>query len=246
MTDSRWKTAEETYGCALLAGGEGKRLGGVNKAQLLVPERPPGSDSAEVLQEKEPAETLLARTARILSGTGLPCYLSVAAYEMAAPEGWTTVDDRDYLTGLLPDSSGFAGPMGGICACLRKAREDGLDGLFFVPCDAPGFEVDVIEKMLPHLQNDMAGQGNAAGQGTKPCDAPPDIVVWQTPDGCDQMTFAYYAVGCLPAIEKQLAEGRYRLRGLLEEGIRFVRLLTKEEGLPEERFRNLNTLEDID
>ncbi len=230
MTDSRWKTAEETYGCALLAGGEGKRLGGVNKAQLLVPE--------------EPAETLLTRTARILSGTGLPCYLSVAVYEMAAPEGWTAIDDRDYLTDILPDG-GFAGPMGGIYACLRKAREDGLDGLFFVPCDAPGFEADVIEKMLPHLQNDMAGQGNAAGQGTEPCDAPPDIMVWQTPDGCDQMTFAYYAVGCLPAIEKQLAEGRYRLRGLLEEGIRFVRLLTTEEGLPEERFRNLNTLEDL-
>lgn len=217
--------ATEKNGCALLAGGEGKRLGGVNKAQLLVPEKPPCSDSAEVLQEKERAETLLARTARILSGTGLPCYLSVAAYEMDAPEGWAVVDDRDYLPGLLPDS-GFAGPMGGIYSCLRKAQEDGLDGLFFVPCDAPGFEADVIEKMLPHLQS--------------------DIMVWQTPDGCDQMTFAYYAVGCLPAIEKQLAAGRYRLRGLLEEGIRFVRLLTTEEGLPEERFRNLNTLEDID
>jgi len=229
MTDSRWKTAEETYGCALLAGGEGKRLGGVNKAQLLVPEKPPCSDPAEVLQEKERAETLLTRTARILSGTGLPCYLSVAAYEMAAPEGWTTVDDRDYLTGLLPDG-GFAGPMGGIYACLRRAREDGLDGLFFVPCDAPGFEADVIEKMLPSVKDD----------------APPDIMVWQTPDGRDQMTFAYYAVSCLPVIEKQLAAGRYRLRGLLEEGIRFVRLLTTEEGLPEERFRNLNTLEDID
>ena len=203
--------ATEKNGCALLAGGEGKRLGGVNKAQLLVP--------------KECAETLLARTARILSGIGLPCYLSVAAYEMDAPEGWAVVDDRDYLPGLLPDS-GFAGPMGGIYSCLRKAQEDGLDGLFFVPCDAPGFEADVIGKMLPYLQS--------------------DIMVWQTPDGRDQMTFAYYAVGCLPAIEKQLAAGRYRLRGLLEEGIRFVRLLTTEEGLQEERFRNLNTLEDID
>ena len=235
----------EKNGCALLAGGEGKRLGGVNKAQLVVPEKPQDSDPAEVLQEKERAETLLARTARILFGTGLPCYLSVAAYEMDAPEGWAVVDDRDYLLGLLPDS-GFAGPMGGIYSCLRKAQEDGLDGLFFVPCDAPGFEADVIGKMLPHLQNDMAGQGNAAGQGTEPGDAPPDIMVWQTPDGRDQMTFAYYAVNCLPAIEKQLAAGRYRLRGLLEEGIRFVRLLTTEEDLPEERFRNLNTLEDID
>ena len=210
MMDIGRKMATEKNGCALLAGGEGKRLGGVNKAQLLVP--------------KECAETLLARTARILSGTGLPCYLSVAAYEMDAPEGWAVVDDRDYLPGLLPDS-GFAGPMGGIYSCLRKAQEDGLDGLFFVPCDAPGFEADVIGKMLPYLQS--------------------DIMVWQTPDGRDQMTFAYYAVRCLPAIEKQLAAGRYRLRGLLEEGIRFVRLLTTEEGLPEERFRNLNTLEDL-
>ena len=88
----------------------------------------------------------------------------------------------------------------------------------------------MIEKMLAYVKGDT----------------PPDIMVWQTPDGRDQMTFAYYAVNCLPAIEKQLAAGRYRLRGLLEEGIRFVRLLTTEEGLPEERFRNLNTLEDID
>ncbi len=234
MTDFRWAAAKRKYGCALLAGGEGKRLGGVNKSLL-----PAGNETAD---------TLLARTSRILSGTGLPCYLSVAAYELPVPDGWTAVNDRKYVKGCLPDKTrdnaqtadgSFAGPMGGIFACLSKAREDGLAGLFFVPCDAPGFETDVIEKMLPYVQDE-------------------EIVVWRTPDGRDQMTFAYYSAGCLPLLEKRLAEGRYKLRGLLEKNApstedgapadsgmcRALRLSAAAEGLPEERFGNLNTPED--
>lgn len=223
------ETAKEKYGCALLAGGRGTRLGTVNKAQLCV--CPAGNDA-----EKETAggavgkactdssagtETFLQRTTRLLTDTGMPCYLSVAAYEQPVPEGWTAVEDAARTA-----EGGLAGPMAGIFSCLVKAKEDGLGGLFFVPCDAPAFELDVIEEMLPHTDG-------------------ADLVVWQTADGRRQMTFAYYAVSSLPAIKEQLAAGRYRLRDLAQDDLcRTVILDTEAEGLPEERFQNINLEED--
>lgn len=236
MTDFGRAATERKYGCALLAGGEGRRLGGVNKSLL-----PAGG---------EDSETLLARTGRILSGTGMPCYLSVAVYDVPVPGGWTAVDDRMYLAGLLPDSEqcnapaagdGFAGPMGGIFACLSKAREEGLAGLFFIPCDAPGFEADVIEKMLPYLMQDGAAR-TACGM---PSEGMPDAVIWQTADGRKQVTFGWYGTSCLPILRQQLAAGNYKVRDALQ-GLRVIWLAAEEHGLPAERFRNLNTPEDMD
>ena len=231
MTDFGRAATERKYGCALLAGGEGKRLGGVNKSLL-----PAGGGA-----DRADSETLLARTGRILSGTGMPCYLSVAVYDVPVPDGWTAVDDRAYLAGLLPDSeqcnapaagNGFAGPMGGLFACLSKAREEGLAGLFFIPCDAPEVEADVIEKMLPYLAEKDTAES-------------PDAVIWQTADGRKQVTFGWYGTSCLPILRQQLAAGNYKVRDALQ-GLRVIWLAAEEHGLPAERFRNLNTLEDID
>ena len=73
-----------------------------------------------------------------LSGTGMPCYLSVANYEQTIPEGWKLVKDR-----VRGDDGSYVGPMGGIFSCLIEASEDGLDGLFFMPCDAPEFSKEI-------------------------------------------------------------------------------------------------------
>ena len=238
MTDFGRVATERKYGCALLAGGEGRRLGGVNKSLL-----PAGGGA-----DRADSETLLARTGRILSGTGMPCYLSVAVYDVPVTDGWTAVDDRDWLEGCLPDGapswgtaaaaiSGFVGPLGGIYACLSKAQEDGLSGLFFVPCDAPQYEVDVIGKMLPYLLE----EGNPDAEVLQT----PDAIIWQTRDGRQQVAFGWYSISCLPVLRKQLAAGHYKVRDALAE-LRVMQLQTEAEGLPEERFRNLNTPEDLD
>ena len=234
--------ATTQYGCAVLAGGAGSRMGGVNKALL------PAGQSVSAIRDVAQAaiagegapETILERTARILDGTGMPCCLSVAAYEQDVPDGWTVVPDADYLQGLcsLPDEKGgaVAGPLGGIYACLCRAAEEGIDGLFFVPCDAPHYEADVIEKMLPHIGAD----------GEKPEDgAPADAVIWTTADGRQQVAFGWYSVSCLPVLHRQLAGGHYKVREALAK-LQVKELRAAEEGVPEERFRNLNTPDDLE
>ena len=72
----------------------------------------------------------------------MPCYVSSAAYEQKVAEGWTLVRDE-----VKDADGGYIGPMGGIYSCLKQAERDGLDGLFFVPCDAPYFRHEVMEKL---------------------------------------------------------------------------------------------------
>lgn len=116
---------DRRWGCALLAGGQGRRLGRVNKAELSYN----GRTFGEILRAE--LETL-----------GLPLYLSTASYAQTVPPGWTAVEDS------VRDSNGsFIGPMGGIYTCLKQAERDGLAGLFFVPCDAPLFRADAIVKL---------------------------------------------------------------------------------------------------
>lgn len=117
------------YGCALLAGGSGSRMGRVNKAELEY-----GSDTFAGRIEKE------------MSKSGMPCYLSSAEYEQKVPEGWVLV--RDSVT----DGNGrHIGPMGGIYSCLCRAEAEDLDGLFFAPCDAPFYTSDIIDKLIKYI-----------------------------------------------------------------------------------------------
>ena len=241
------------YGCAVLAGGAGRRMGGLNKAALPAQESVPAPGDATDGQE-----TILARLARILNGTGMPCYLSVAAYEQPVPAGWTVVKDR-----YRAADGGYAGPLAGIASCLGQAAEDGLAGLFFVPCDAPSYEADVIEKMRKAAQRQMGGEQMNSGQ---PGCSQVDAAIWETADGKRQVAFGWYAVSCLPVMQAQLAEGRYRVQDCLTGGgrsggrmdghghgevcqsdavLRVLYLDAGEAGLAEERFRNLNTPDDL-
>lgn len=230
------------YGCAVLAGGAGRRMGGVNKALLAAGQSVSAiDDAAQTATAAERPQTILERTAEILHGTGMPCYLSVAAYELDVPDGWTVVPDAEYLCEVcsLPGEEGgaVAGPLGGIYACLCKAAEDGLGGLFFVPCDAPCFEADLIENMLPHIAQKSAPPGGAES-------GLPDAVIWKTADGRQQTAFGWYSVSCLPVLRAQLTAGHYKVREALAK-LQVKELQAAEEGVPEERFRNLNTPADL-
>ena len=190
-------------GCAILAGGAGSRMGNINKAILEYG----GNTFAGTIMSK-------------MTGTGMPCYLSIARYEQGYPKGWTPVMD------VLTNGSGdFIGPMGGIYSCLIRAREDGLQGLFFAPCDAPFYSAEAVDKLAEYIGPDV------------------DAVIWRTADGRLQMTFAYYSVSLIPILETLVNEGRYSLKACLDKAnIRIVE--SDDTDIDEKLFVNINDLED--
>lgn len=190
-------------GCAMLAGGSGSRMGGRNKAEL-----------------EYDRQTFRERIASELSGTGMPCYLSVATYDQEVPDGWTPVKD------CVADPEGrYIGPMGGIYSCLKQACEDGLDGLFFVPCDAPLYAAEVTLKLRGYV------------------DPETDAVIWKTADGRLQTTFGWYSVRCLPVLEEDIANAGYKILSTVEK-VRYKIINTTEAGLEEKLFMNINYMEE--
>ena len=178
-------------------------MGGMNNAKLEYDRR-----------------TFAERTEAELSAAGMPCYLSVAAYEQELPEGWTCV--RDCVT---DPEGGYIGPMGGMYSCLKQAREDGLQGLFFVPCDAPLYDSAVTLKL-----------GGYTGPDT-------DAVLWRTADGRLQTAFGWYSVGCLPAMEEDIGNSGYKILRTLDR-LRCRIVDAGEAGLDDRLFMNINDMED--
>ena len=191
------------YACAMLCGGRGRRLGNIDKSQLEYK----GMSFESLTVEK-------------LESTGLKCYISCAAYEHEAPEGWTLVKDC-----VFDEKGEQIGPMGGIYSCLLKAQEDGYDGLFFVPCDAPLFKATTIRLMEEQIRPDTLA------------------AVWRTPDGKRQPTFGYYSTELIPVIEKSIEDGFYRIGRVIELADALI-LSAKDAGIDDSEFRNINFMED--
>ncbi len=190
-------------GCALLAGGMGSRMGGRNKAEL-----------------EYNRQTFRERIVSELSGTGMPCYMSVAAYDQKLPDGWTPV--RDCVT----DPEGkYIGPMGGIYSCLKQACEDGLDGLFFVPCDAPLYTSEATLKLRGYV------------------DPETDAVLWKTADGRLQTAFGWYSVRCLAALEEDIAAAGYKILKTLDK-LRCRVIDITDTDLEDKLFVNVNNMKD--
>ena len=193
-------------GCAILAGGAGSRMGHVNKASL-----------------EYGGKTFMECIMAEISSMGMPCYLSAAVYEQQIPDRWVLV--KDIVTD--PDGS-YVGPIGGVFSCLSRAGADGLDGLFFVPCDAPFFKSELIRKMM-----EIPDTGNA------------DAVIWATGDGRLQTTFGWYSVRCLPVFGKDIRDGKYKLKRSLEQ-ISCKVIHTGEAGIDDNCFRNINHTEEYE
>ena len=194
---------ERKYGCAMLAGGSGSRMGGRNKAELEYDRR----SFAERIENQ-------------LGSTGMPCYLSAAVYEQKLPEGWKLVTDC-----VAGADGGYIGPMGGIYSCLMQAEADGLDGLFFAPCDAPSFNAAAVEALRANIE-----------EGT-------DAACWKTSDGRIQTTFGWYSVRCIDRMSDAVRCGRYKLTDFLNE-ISSRIINTEDYSLEERFFRNINYAED--
>lgn len=118
---------EEKYGCVLLTGGRGRRMGGVDKSALIYE-----------------GETFGARIGQQLEMLGYPCYRSEAFRDSFPENGgkgkWTVL--RDIVTDR---EGGFIGPMGGIWSCFQQI---GAQRLFFVSCDMPLFRREMALLLL--------------------------------------------------------------------------------------------------
>ena len=191
------------YGCAVLAGGSGSRMGHINKADLEYKGRP----FAETIAEE-------------MSSMGLPCYLSIANYEQVVPAGWKVV--RDAVTG---QGGEYIGPIGGIYTCLIQAKEDGLDGLFFAPCDAPFYRAEASLKLGEHIATDT------------------DVVLWKTADGRLQTTFGWYSVNCISVMRQDIEASKYKLLRSIDK-LRCKVIDAADAGLDDSVFKNINHPED--
>jgi len=187
-------------GCVLLAGGKGTRMGCRNKAELML-------DNSSFSE----------RIASQMRETGFPCYLSSSAYQMQVPDGFIEIPD----VVKAPDGAQI-GPMGGIFSCLLRAESEGLDGLFFAPCDVPFYRNEIIFTLLDILEPGMKA------------------VVFQTSDGRLQPLFGYYSVSCLPILEEEIRSGGYKMKTFLEKCGPLI-LSPAACGLTEEPFTNINT-----
>ncbi len=112
-----------TWGAVLLAGGQGRRMGGVSKAELTV--------------EGEPFHRRLIGE---LEGLGGPVFYSAGAYP---PPGDLTIPVIRDLP--LSEDGRPAGPLGGMISCFRQTE---CGWLLFAACDLPFFHRELGEMLL--------------------------------------------------------------------------------------------------
>ncbi|MGN1388331.1 MAG: gephyrin-like molybdotransferase Glp [Bulleidia sp.] len=194
------RTGNNRFGYALLAGGAGTRLGCISKAEISFN-----------------GKTFLDHICSEMEKAGRPCYLSLANYKLDPRAGWRIVKDT------IRDRNGrFAGPIGGIYSCLKQASADGLEGLFFAPCDAPFYKLEISDKLLDFMDDHHGA------------------FLWRTENGRIQTTFGWYSVSILPAMEEEMVKENYKLASLAEK-IHAEIIEAEDAGLDQRLFENINT-----
>jgi molybdopterin-guanine dinucleotide biosynthesis protein A len=113
----------------ILAGGQGRRMGGVDKGLQLLHGRPM-------------IAAVLARLAPQVSEILINANQNLDAYAKFGHR-------------VVPDAiGGFAGPLAGLHACLGEARHELV---MTVPCDSPFLPLDLLARLRKHLgENDLA------------------------------------------------------------------------------------------
>ena len=108
----------------------------------------------------------------------------------------------------------------------------------------------VADKYLAMTVNYLMELGEISGEeifidGTKiEANANKYTFVWKTADGRLQTTFGWYSVRCLPALEEDIANARYKILKTVER-VRYKIINTTEEGLEEKLFMNINNMEEF-
>lgn len=152
----------------ILAGGEGRRIGGGKPLRSLN------------------GETLIARALRIARGWSDDVHVAVRdAGQVGAIDAI-----------LLPDEERILGPLGGVAAGLKRARDLRRPALLTMPCDMPLLPADLPDRL-------SAGIGDAC-------------VAIAASGGALHPVCALWRIGALDALPARLACGRLSLRGFAD------------------------------
>lgn len=124
-----------------------------------------------------------------------------------------------------PDSVPGLGALGGIHTALLWAREEARPGVVAIACDMPFVAPSLLGRIAAEAGDaDVVAPESGGKRGVEPL--------------C-----AYYGVGCIPAIEAEIARGERRIVGFYAD-VR-VRPIPLDEvrvyGEPEVLFLNVNT-----
>lgn len=155
---------------AILAGGRSRRMGR-DKASLPVQ-----------------GETLLERTARIASATGLPTIV----VGRSQPDGWPHRD-----IGFFPDNYPGLGPLGGLSTALRCAGQSVL----LLPCDMPCLTAEALAWLIDAVSHFPVEHGLIVRNGDRM-----------------EPLFSCYAPASFPLVEDHLRRNLLAMRECIAVG----------------------------
>jgi molybdopterin-guanine dinucleotide biosynthesis protein A len=158
-----------SFPVVVLAGGEGGRMGGGKPLRLLG------------------GETLIGRAVRLARGWSDDVCVVVRDRAQAGP-----VDCP-----LIEDDPAIGGPLGGLVAALRYARDAGGGALLAIPCDTPFLPEDLANRLWSGLGDRMAAVAASGGR------LHPSCALWKS--------------GALDHLVNYVASGRRSLHGFAEQ-----------------------------
>jgi molybdopterin-guanine dinucleotide biosynthesis protein len=113
------------WGSVILSGGQGRRMGGIDKGGL-----------------DYKGESFRGHIQRQLQALDIPCYLSRACYGGNGDRE----DGLEVIEDTVKGAEGeWIGPMGGIWSCFQRT---GHEGLFFISCDMPLFRTEMARILM--------------------------------------------------------------------------------------------------
>lgn len=179
---------------AILAGGQGRRIGGNKPGRLLA------------------GRSLLDRAADQALRWSTDIVLVVRNLEQCSGAAIT----------LLADDPAIEGPLGGLAAALRHARDNGFDRVLAIPADMPFLPADLAGELDSALDERGAALAASGGQLHPICG------LWRT--------------SVLDALPAYLASGNRSLTGFAEA----AGFATAEwPAGPDDPFFNINTADDL-
>lgn len=121
---------------AVLAGGEGRRMGGDKPLRAFAGER------------------LIDRAVRLARGHA-PDVVVCLRSEGQAP---------DPVADVVLDAGGVEGPLAGLIAALKDARRRGFAFVLAMPCDAPFLPADLGERLMAGIGDGPAALAESGGR----------------------------------------------------------------------------------
>jgi molybdopterin-guanine dinucleotide biosynthesis protein A len=177
----------------VLAGGLGRRMGGVDKG-------------LQPLRGKPMVEHVLARLSPQVDEIIINANQNAEAYGRF---GHRVIGD---------DIAGFAGPLAGLHAGLKAARNSLV---VTVPCDSPFLPSDLVSRLSKEIKNNDISVAKTGAQA--------------------HPVFALVRKSVLPNLEAFLAGGGRKIDAWYGS-LKYVEVLFDDEA---DAFRNINTLEEL-